>query len=806
MEKRNREKYQKMAEELVAQMTIEEAASQLLHHAPAIERLNVPEYNWWNEGLHGLARAGIATVFPQAIGMAASFDPVFLEEEAQIIALETRAKYNMSQKAGDNDIYKGLTVWSPNVNIFRDPKWGRGHETYGEDPYLTARMGVAFIRGMQGGGDYLKTAACVKHLAVHSGPENLRHGFDARVTEKDLRETYLPAFEAAVKEGGVESVMGAYNRVNGEPCCGSERLLVKILRGEWGFDGHVVSDCWAVRDFHENHHYTERPAQSASLAVRMGCDLNCGCTYENLLAGLEEGLITEEEIRRSAKRLFTTRFSLGMFDENCKYNEIPYSVVNTKEHKKAALAAAERSLVLLKNDGLLPLCKDKVKNIGVIGPNAYSATALYGNYNGDSGEWITNLDGIRREAGDDIRVWYSEGCHISKEADDPLCRRERLFGEAVAVAEESDVVILCVGLNSDLEGEEGDEGNAFASGDKESLLLPECQQRLVEKIISVGKPVVLVINSGSSLDLSAYENQVSAVIQAWYSGERGGEALSNVLFGKTNPSGKLPVTFYYDAQPMPDFTDYHMAGRTYRYVEAAPWYPFGYGLSYSEFSYDNIWAKPQENGVDVHVRVTNEGTMDGGEITQLYIRYEGEAFEKPHHKLAAFERTVLKAGEGKELVFCLTSKDFLSVKEDGENVLYEGVYTIFVGGSQPDERSVALMKKMPRAVGIRVKGETFAAEGGGGAKPYRYPDQNDYAAKVVVRKKWGLHTPLCEIFADERAGGILMEGIPMLKDAPQLAMLKGLAMSLKDMAKMSGGVFGPELMASLETKLSELNE
>ena len=802
---RNREKYRNMAADLVEKMTVEEAASQLLHHSPAIERLGIPEYNWWNEALHGVARAGIATVFPQAIGMAATFDPEFLEKEAEMIALETRAKYNISQKAGDRDIYKGLTLWSPNINIFRDPRWGRGHETYGEDPYLTSRMGVAFIHGLQGEGEYLKTAACAKHLAVHSGPEALRHEFNAQVGEKDLRETYLPAFEAAVKEGDVESVMGAYNRVNGEPCCGSERLLVQILRGEWGFSGHVVSDCWAVRDFHESHHYTERPAQSASLAVRMGCDLNCGCTYENLLAGLKEGLITEEEIRESTIRLFTTRFMLGMFDENCEYHQIPYSVVNGKEHQKAALKAAEESAVLLKNDGILPLKKEKIKNIGVIGPNAYSVKGLYGNYNGDSGNWVTNLDGIRNEAGEEIRVWYSQGCHISKEADDVLCRKGRLFGETMAVIEESDVVVCCLGLDGDLEGEQGDEGNAFAAGDKENLLLPRSQQILLEKVLSGGKPVVAVINSGSSLDLSAYESQISAIIQTWYSGERGGEALANLLFGKVNPSGKLPVTFYYNEQPMPEFTDYRMKGRTYRYLDAAPWYPFGYGLSYTEFSYGEIEAEKKDDTLCISVTVTNTGTFDGDEIVQLYLRYEGEAFEKPHHKLTAFERVSLKAGECKKVDFQLAEKDFLSVDQDGEKILYEGNYTVFAGGSQPDERSVALLGRAPVSCSVRIQDGKMEAGEACQAELFHYPDIKDYTGKLIERKKWGIHTPLCEIFADKRAADILLETLPMLEKTPYFAALKGMALSPKELSDMSGGHLKPELLQQLEEKLSQLN-
>ncbi|MCD7806988.1 MAG: glycoside hydrolase family 3 C-terminal domain-containing protein, partial [Lachnospiraceae bacterium] len=476
-------------------MTIEEAASQLLHSAPAIERLGIPAYNWWSEALHGVARAGIATVFPQAIGMAAAFDPDFLKKEAQVIATEGRAKYNAAVAMGDRDIYKGLTFWSPNINIFRDPRWGRGQETYGEDPFLTAECGKAFVEGLQGDGEYLKTAACAKHFAVHSGPESLRHQFNAQVSSKDLRETYLPAFEALVKDAHVEAVMGAYNRTNGEPCCGSRTLLVDILRREWGFTGHVVSDCWAVRDFHEHHHVTENGAQSASMAVRMGCDLNCGCTYEHLLEGLKEGLITEEEIRRSAVRLFTTRYKLGMFATDCDYHQIPYTEVHKKKHVRMALKAAERSIVLLKNDGILPFNKEKIRTLGVIGPNAYSVPALYGNYNGDSDQWVTNLDGIRKLSGEKIRVLYSRGCSVLCGPKEKLSRRERFYSEAVAVAQNSDVVILCVGLDGTLEGEQGDTGNSDAAGDKTTLLLPECQRVLIQKVLGAGKPVVLVINS-----------------------------------------------------------------------------------------------------------------------------------------------------------------------------------------------------------------------------------------------------------------------------------------------------------------------
>lgn len=693
-----------MAEELVEKMTIEEAASQLLHHSPAIERLGVPDYNWWSEGLHGVARAGIATVFPQAIGMAATFDPAFLQKEAEVIAEEARAKYNAARAEGDTDIYKGLTYWSPNINIFRDPRWGRGQETYGEDPYLTTQMGNALIRGLQGDLEhekYMKIAACAKHFAVHSGPEAIRHGFNAEATEKDLFETYLPAFESAVKDADVEAVMGAYNAVNGEPSCSNERLLVKILRGEWAFQGHVVSDCWAVRDIHENHHYTNGPEESASLAVKRGCDLNCGCTYEALLTALRKDLITEEEIRTAAVHVFTTRFKLGMFSDDCEYDKIPYSVVNCREHQDMALQAALNSAVLLNNNGTLPFDKEKVNTIAVLGPNAYSVMALYGNYNGDSDEWITNLDGIRRYVGPLTRVYYSQGCDIISEKEDPLARPGKYISEAVCCAKLSDVVVICVGLNGDLEGEEGDTGNAFASGDKRDLLLPRSQRKLIEAILPLGKPTVIVVNAGSALDLSKYETQ-AAILQTWYSGEKGGEALAKILFGEVSPSGKLPLTFYYNDETLPDFTDYHMAGRTYKFYKGTAWRSFGYGMSYTRFRYEHLQFTKEEDAITVTFELSNVGERDADEISEVYLRYNGEAFEKPNWKLVGFARTSLPAGTMKTMKLTIPKKEWYSVKEDGSREIFPGSYTLYVGGSQPDARSVELTGVKPLETEIEL--------------------------------------------------------------------------------------------------------
>lgn len=701
----DRQKFRARARELVEKMTIEEAASQLLHSAPAIERLGVPEYNWWNEALHGVGRAGTATVFPQAIAMAASFDPDFLQAEADVISTEARAKYNGAVEEGDRDIYKGLTFWSPNINIFRDPRWGRGHETYGEDPYLTGILGNAFIRGLQGDGEYLKTAACAKHFAVHSGPEALRHSFDARPTPKDLEETYLPAFRTAVQDAGVETVMGAYNRVNGEPCCGSAFLLKDTLRGEWGFQGHVVSDCWAVKDFHDHHHYTSRPPESASLAVRMGCDLNCGCTYENLLRGLEEGLVSEGEIREAAVRVMTTRFALGMFDEDCPWDQIPYSAVCRQSHRELALQAAEKSMVLLKNDGLLPLNRDDLTSIAVIGPAAYSQSVLYGNYHGDSDEYITHLDGIRKAAGEDIRIFYSKGSHLFQAVDDGLCRPGRLISEAMAAARCADVTVLCVGLDETLEGEEGDAGNSYASGDKPNLLLPEIQRELIHRILALGKPVVLVCCSGSAIDLSEFEKGCGAILQAWYAGQKGGEALGRILFGDVSPSGKLPVTFYYNDQPMPDFEDYRMAGRTYKFLTEQPWRPFGFGLTYSTMEYSALEVTPNGDALQLSVKVRNAGAADTEEVVQIYSRFEGEAFEKPHFQLVGFRRIHVKAGAESSVSLQIPLRNLQLVDENGVRYLPDGVYTLYAGGSQPDDRSGVLLGIRPAEASVTFRKE-----------------------------------------------------------------------------------------------------
>ena len=693
---------EKRARKLVDQMTIEERASQLKYDAPPIERLNIPAYNWWNEALHGVARGGTATMFPQAIGMAAMFDEHFMEVIGNIIATEGRAKYNEAAKHGDRDIYKGITFWSPNVNIFRDPRWGRGHETYGEDPYLTGRLGVAFIKGLQGHGRYLKSAACVKHFAVHSGPESLRHEFDATASKKDMWETYLPAFEDCVLEGKVEGVMGAYNRTNGEPCCGSYTLLRDILRGKWKFEGHVVSDCGAIADFHTRHLVTSTAPESAALAIKAGCDLNCGNTYLHLLQALKDNLITEEDITRSAVRLFTTRMKLGMFDE-CEYDSIPYSVVDSGEHNEAALEAARKSMVLLKNDGILPLDKDRIKTIGVIGPNANSRLALKGNYYGTPSRTITLLEGIQDYVGDEVRVYYSEGCHLYKDKVENLGLKNDRTAEARTVAEHSDVVVLCLGLDETLEGEQGDAGNASASGDKADLNLPEVQEDLLEKVAAVGKPTVLLLSTGSAVSINFADKKCNAILQTWYPGARGGQAAAECLFGDYSPSGKLPVTFYRSVEELPAFTNYSMKGRTYRYMETEPLYPFGFGLTYSRVELRDLRIQnkiAKESDIRLSVEIKNAGSYDTDEVVQFYIKDRNSKYAVPNPCLCGFQRIHLGRGESRVVEAMIPNKAMNIVDGEGNRYLDSNHFTVFAGISQPDPRSVTLTGIRPLSVDI----------------------------------------------------------------------------------------------------------
>ena len=698
---RDRKEAQAKAKALVAQMTVEEKASQLKYDAPAIERLGVPAYNWWNEALHGVARAGTATMFPQPVAMASMFDEAVMQKIGDVVATEARAKYNEAVKHGDRDIYKGLTFWSPNINLFRDPRWGRGQETYSEDPYLTARLGVSYIKGLQGDGEYMKVAACAKHFAVHSGPEAIRHEFDAVVSEKDLWETYLPAFEAAVKEGEVESVMGAYNRTLGEPCCGSDLLMRKILRGKWGFEGHYVSDCWAISDFHLHHHITATAPESAALALKMGCDMNCGNTYLHLLQALEAGLITEEDITASAERLFTTRFLLGEFDENCVYNTIPYETVECPEHLALSEEAARRSVVLLKNDGLLPLNLGEIKTIGVIGPNANDRMALIGNYHGTASRYITVLEGIQDYVGDRARVLYAEGCHLYRDRAEGLAQPGDRLAEAQTVAEHSDVVVLVVGLNENLEGEEMHESNAGGSGDKADLLLPAPQRRLMEAVAETGKPVILVNMTGSAMDLRFADAHFSAVVQGWYPGARGGKAIAELLFGEYSPSGKLPVTFYNSADDLPAFTDYAMENRTYRYFAGDVLYPFGFGLTYGKTAVTAASAEKTEGGWRVTASLEHSGAA-GGDVVEVYIRDNESKFAVRNYSLCGFKPVAFSGAEMKQAEIFVPDAALEIVDDRGERRVDSRSFTLFVGVSQPDAQSCALTGTRPAEIELHI--------------------------------------------------------------------------------------------------------
>ena len=697
----NRAQAREKARALVAQMTLEERAGQLRYDAPAIERLGIPAYNWWSEALHGVARAGKATVFPQAIGLAAAFDPELLRAEAEVISLEARAKYNALSAHGDRDIFKGLTFWSPNVNIFRDPRWGRGHETYGEDPVLTSVLGAAFVKGLQGEGETMRAAACAKHFAVHSGPEGERHRFDARVSKKDMAETYLPAFEALVREAKVEAVMGAYNRVNGEPACASAVLQEK-LRGEWGFEGHFVSDCWAIKDFFTGHGVCTDAVDAAALAINRGCDLNCGDTYHFILRAVEEGLVSEDTVTEAAVRLFTTRYLLGLMDGS-EYDSVPLTVVEAPEHLALAEKAALESAVLLKNNGLLPLHKEKIKTLAIIGPNADSRDALVGNYNGYASRYWTVQEGILDYLeGSGVRVLTAMGAHLYKDRYEPLSRPDDRLAEAAAVAEASDAVILCVGLDWTLEGEEGDASNSYASGDKTDLQLPESQRKLVEAVAKTGKPTVLCLMAGSDVDLSFAREHFDAILDLWYPGAQGGKAAAKLLFGDASPSGKLPVTFYEALDDLPDFEDYSMARRTYRYMEVPAQYPFGFGLTYSDVVVTNAELAEAAGALTARVTVKNRGVRDTGDVVQIYVRCEDSDFSPRNPSLCAFQRVFLRAGETQELTIPIPQSALTVVNDEGERVIDGKSFTFHIGTSQPDEKSREMTGAEPVRIGYSL--------------------------------------------------------------------------------------------------------
>lgn len=677
--------FRERAQALASQMTLEEKISQLMNDAPAIERLNIPAYNWWNECLHGVGRAGIATVFPQAIGLAATWNPALLHRVATAIADEARAKHHEAQRNGITAIYTGLNMWAPNVNIFRDPRWGRGQETYGEDPFLTARLGVAYVTGLQGDDDkYLKVVATPKHFAVHSGPEHSRAYFDSHPTERDLWETYLPAFEACIREGKAASIMGAYNRLNGEPCCASPRLLQEILRDRWGFDGFVYADCGAILNIYKFHKVVATAAEAAALAVNAGCDCDCGDVYSALGEAVEQGLIDEATIERALARAFTARFRLGMFDppEQVAYAQIPYSVNDSAEHRALALQAARESLVLLKNDtGTLPLSKS-VQRIAVIGPNADDPEVLLGNYNGTPSSSVNPLQGLKALAPADIEIVSTLGCGT-------FANDQAGFEEAVKLAESADVVIFVAGLSQALEGEEGQkEGlpdGLVSQGDRLRIELPDVQEALLRQLHETGTPIILVLLNGSAVAVEWASRHAAAILEAWYPGEEGGTAIAEAIFGTYNPGGRLPVTFYRSTADLPDFEDYRMQGRTYRYFEGEPLYPFGFGLSYTQFEYRNLHLSADRlvrgGHITVSVDVTNVGSRAGDEVVQLYLCAERDGY--PLRQLGGFQRLHLQPGMSQRVTFSLTNVQFTRVCDNGERVLEDGSFRLTVGGGQP---------------------------------------------------------------------------------------------------------------------------
>lgn len=819
---------ERRAGDIVRRLTLEEKVAQMMNKAPAIERLGIPAYDWWNEALHGVAYAGTATVFPQAIGLGATWNPDLIREVANAISDEARAKYNDAVKRDFRKRFYGLTFWSPNINIFRDPRWGRGQETYGEDPYLTSRLGVAFVRGMQGDDPkYLKVVATPKHYAVHSGPESERHTFNAKPSAKDLEETYLPAFRATIVEGKAESIMCAYNSVDGEPVCASKRLMTDILRDEWKFGGYVVSDCDAIADIYKNHKFAKTEEEGVAIAVKAGTDLTCGYEYRALIPAVKAGLISEAEIDVSVQRLFAARIRLGMFDspEMVPYSQIPFSVNDSPAHRELARKAARESIVLLKNENnILPLKKD-IKTIAVIGANADSLESLVGNYNGVPSNWTTPLTGIKGKVSPGTKVSYALGTTLTDDyvipvpasalrtaegaagltgeyfdnkdlqgapvlkrtdadlnfnwftetptplvptdnfsarwtgtltppvsgtyrlgasADDgvriflddklfvedwrdrgakittksieleagraykirveyfdryaaaaarlvwsPPRLAQDLRADAIAKAKEADVVVMALGLSPTLEGEEMEvKVEGFSGGDRTNLNLPRVQQDLLEAIHATGKPVVLVLLNGSALAVNWAQENVPAIVEAWYPGAEGGAGLADVLFGDYNPSGRLPVTFYKSVNQLPPFSDYGMQGKTYRYFKGDPLYPFGYGLSYTKFEYGKLSfkskkVKPNENA-EVSVEVRNAGGRAGDEVVQLYLTDTAASSTVPIRSLRGIQKISLRPGERRRVSFTLTPKDLSLVDDKGKHILEPGEFRVSIGGKQPD--------------------------------------------------------------------------------------------------------------------------
>ncbi len=840
--------FEERVDALLNEMTLNEKINQLKYNAPAIPRLNISEYNWWNEALHGVGRSGIATVFPQAIGMAAMWDDSSLFKVGNIVSDEARAKYNAYSKQGKHGIYQGLTFWSPNINIFRDPRWGRGMETYGEDPFLTGKLGVAYIKGLQGSDStYLKLVATAKHFAVHSGPESGRHSFNSIPSDYDYLETYTPQFKEAVISGHVYSVMCAYNRLKGMPCCGNSELS-NLLRKKWDFEGYILSDCGAIKDFYaqDAHEIVNTKAEAAAIALQAGTDLNCGDSYEDLLEAVNSGYLSEKEIDVSVKRLMLARMKLGMFDpeENVPYSSLTSDIVDCKNHQLMALETARKSIVLLKNEGdVLPLNKN-IKKIAVIGPNSDHLESLLGNYNGYPSSPITPLSGLKDKL-PRTTISYALGCphaeelpymsvipkrylftdtllseyglkaayyngasfsenpvftRVDKKVDfkwlnegpgtglnsDTFCVKwtgcivpaedgeyaiggeglneisvwldgEMLFShesehhpvrkydklelkaghkyqirieykqnqseyalarllwqppmhelkeKAIEIAKGADAVVMCMGLSPLLEGEEMDvEVNGFNGGDRVNISLPKIQQELIKEIVKLGRPTILVLMNGSALAINWEKDHVPAILEAWYPGQAGGKAIADVLFGDYNPAGRLPITFYKSVNQLPDFNNYEMQGRTYRYFDKEPLYGFGYGLSYSSFEYTNLLAEENIHAgeiLHVQVDVTNVSNKDGDEVVQLYISHPKTKSRVAIRSLKGFKRIHLKSGETKTISFEINPQDMAVLDEEKGYVLDGLPVEISVGGSQPGRKGMKSKQVVSTQINTRL--------------------------------------------------------------------------------------------------------
>ena len=692
-------------QDLIRRLSLAEKVQQIRNDTPGIPRLGIPAYDFWSEALHGVARNGFATVFPQAIGMAATWDPTLIHQEGEVIATEGRAKFNEFTRThnGDSRNCTGLTFWSPNINIFRDPRWGRGQETYGEDTFLTGTIGVQFIRGLQGDDPhYFKAVACAKHYAVHSGPESKRHTFDAEPSERDFYEIYLPHFEMAVREGHVGGFMGAYNSIFGKPACASPLLLTDILRRQWGFNGYIVSDCGAIEDIAAHHHFAKTPEEGAADAVKAGCNICCGSDYNSLVKALQKGLITEPEIDGALAYALKTRFQLGLFDptDRVPFSQIPISANDTPEHQALALQAARESVVLLKNDGALPLDRKKIKRVAVIGANADTVPMLLGNYNGEPSHPVTILSGIRQVAGSNIEVTYTPGCPLAVRKDGSNRPSDQMLAEALDAAKAADVVIYVGGISPDFEGEEfGGESpyDGFAGGDRIRIELPLVQEDLLKNLQATGKPVIFVNCSGSAIAMPWEAEHLPAILQAWYPGEQGGRAVADILFGDANPSGRLPVTFYRATTDLPDFEDYSMSNRTYRYFNGKALFAFGHGLSFTRFAYQNPELAKSSLGTNETVRLSftikNTGQREGDEVAQVYFRHVHSAVPQPRLALCGFARVHLQPNESTQVNVEIPVERLRYWDTSRKQYVVEpGKYELLIGAASDDIRLHSTLK------------------------------------------------------------------------------------------------------------------